>query len=294
MFRHGIDISHHNNINNWSKIKPDFIFYKCTQGITYLDPTYAAFKYNWKGISGAYHFADGGNAKNEADWFCKNAAKDDILILDWEIESINPVAWCQEFIDRVKEKTGKDCWLYTNDVRAVKYAWPKDWKFWIARYGVNDGTQSREPDFKNWSIWQYTSRGKADGVDGNVDLNVSKDDLIFNLNTMTEEHEKNYKKIAEAVAKKVDYDYGDNPSDGETKDILERLDNAFNSIENMEVELVDEMNKNTALNQKIQNQTEMLYAREQQIIELKEKCYGVESMTITQLIKEILNKILKS
>lgn len=167
----GIDISHWNKITDWDKIKKDFIICKCTQGTSYLDPTY---KNNIKEIKkrgilcGAYHFADGGDAKKEAEWFLKNVGEVDFIVLDWEIEHADPVGWCKKFI----EKTG-ECYLYTNDARATKYSWPSDWKFWIARYGVNDGTKSKEPAFKNWNIWQYTSKGKVDGIEGDVDLNTA-------------------------------------------------------------------------------------------------------------------------
>lgn len=60
----------------------------------------------------------------------------------------------------------------------MKYPFPKEWKFWIARYGENDGTKSKEPAFKDWTIWQYTSRGEVDGIEGFVDLNESKESPV--------------------------------------------------------------------------------------------------------------------
>jgi len=169
----GIDLSHWNSVTNWDKLKKYFIIHKCTQGTGYLDSTYEERKDK---IMGSYHYADGGDPIKEANWFIKNS-DENMLVLDWEIEHNNPVDWCSKFIAQVKKKTGKECWLYTNDARAIKYDFPKDWKFWIARYGVNDGTKSMEPKFKDWDIWQYTSRGDIAGVAGFVDMNYVKENI---------------------------------------------------------------------------------------------------------------------
>ena len=50
----------------------------------------------------------------------------------------------------------------------------KDYKFWIAKYGRNDGTwQNRDDCPKDIAYaWQYTSKGHVDGISGNVDLNL--------------------------------------------------------------------------------------------------------------------------
>lgn len=46
-------------------------------------------------------------------------------------------------------------------------------KFWIARYGINDGNldEKYKPNVGEY-IWQYTSRGKVSGINGNVDMNM--------------------------------------------------------------------------------------------------------------------------
>lgn len=178
MFK-GIDISHYNKITDWNKIKADFIIQKCTEGVGYKDSTYDKNKIEIrkKCIFGAYHFARGGDVIKEAEWFLKNLGEiqeDDILVLDWEIQHPNPVGWCKDFLEIVKFKTGLTPYLYINDSTAKKYAWFKDYPFWIARYGVNNGTPSREPDFKDWTIWQYSSRGRVEGISGYVDLNEAK------------------------------------------------------------------------------------------------------------------------
>lgn len=47
-------------------------------------------------------------------------------------------------------------------------------RFWVARYGQNTGRLDNwyKPEGKGIVMWQYTSKGKVDGIEGNVDLNV--------------------------------------------------------------------------------------------------------------------------
>ena len=171
-----IDLSHWNKVNDWTKLKNDFIIHKCTEGATYLDPTYNERKDK---IQASYHFANGGDPIKEADWFIKNS-NEPMLILDWEINHKTPTEWCKKFIDRVKEKTGKDCWFYTNNARARKYQFPGKFK-WIARYKYagGDPRDNGEPDIDyeplaDWDLWQFTSNGKVEGIEGRVDINIAK------------------------------------------------------------------------------------------------------------------------
>jgi lysozyme len=46
---------------------------------------------------------------------------------------------------------------------------------WVAKYGTNNGKIGNSPSVSNWSqydFWQYTSKGKVDGVDGDVDIDL--------------------------------------------------------------------------------------------------------------------------
>lgn len=54
--------------------------------------------------------------------------------------------------------------------------------YWVARYGTNTGRPHPEYDpnekvpaaFGTWDIWQYTSKGSVSGIQGDVDLNLSR------------------------------------------------------------------------------------------------------------------------
>ena len=51
----------------------------------------------------------------------------------------------------------------------------KKYKFWIARYGKNNGKLEEQyrPNVGE-AIWQYTSKGKVNGINGNVDMDIRK------------------------------------------------------------------------------------------------------------------------
>jgi N-acetylmuramoyl-L-alanine amidase CwlA len=53
-------------------------------------------------------------------------------------------------------------------------------------------------------------------------LKITKEYIINLIKPMT--HEANYKKLAQTLAKFVSYDYGDNPNDDETKEILKKFE----------------------------------------------------------------------
>lgn len=44
---------------------------------------------------------------------------------------------------------------------------------WVAKYGTNDGTAQKKPSVNGaCDMWQYTSKGKINGISGNVDVNI--------------------------------------------------------------------------------------------------------------------------
>ena len=182
-----VDISHYQKKIDWNKIK-DPVILKCTESLNYVDPTFKERRdilRTKKLYFGCYHFFRDVDVKKQAKYFLEKSGwqKGEALILDFEINCSNAEEKCKQFMDYLYEKTGEKPYLYTNDSRAKNGKFSKEYPFWIARYGVNNGTKSKEPDFKDWTIWQYTSNGKYDGITGRVDLNYKKDaeekDLIY-------------------------------------------------------------------------------------------------------------------
>jgi lysozyme len=43
---------------------------------------------------------------------------------------------------------------------------------WVAAWGTNNGQPQKRPNVENMGMWQYTSVGKIDGVNGNVDVSL--------------------------------------------------------------------------------------------------------------------------
>ena len=73
---------------------------------------------------------------------------------------------------------GYECNIYSNKNWYKNVFYPDQLaalgcKFWIAAYGLDDGTMNTKykPNVGEY-IWQYTSKGKVDGVPWNVDMNV--------------------------------------------------------------------------------------------------------------------------
>jgi hypothetical protein len=174
----GIDLSHWNNITDYSKIK-DPVILKCTEGLDYVDPTYSVRKSKLNCI-GAYCFFRDVDPVKQAEVFVKTAGEVQFYILDFEIHIDNPVYKCNQFLERVEQLTGKKPIIYLNSSLARAYDWDTSYPLWLANYGNNDGTRHLNPDTGKWdNFWmhQYTSRGKVDGIQGNVDLNFMPNEV---------------------------------------------------------------------------------------------------------------------
>lgn len=191
-----IDISHHQNGIDISQTGVDCVICKATEGNGYTDPCcdkhYQAAKQAGKKL-GVYHFARpdlGNSAEAEADWFIKETKgyhKEAMLILDWERGDLGNVAWAKAWLDRVYQQTGVKPVIYMSASPMNSYDWSSvanaDYGLWVANYGVNDGQPHEEVfnkyPLKNWSfytLWQYTSKGRVNGYNGNVDLNYFSGD----------------------------------------------------------------------------------------------------------------------
>ena len=182
----GVDLSHwQSNFDAFNSV--DFAIIKATEGVGYVDPAcdtlYQRCKKAGK-LLGVYHFARpdlNNSAIAEADWFIKNIQgyiKEAILVLDWESGYLGNVEWAKAFLDRVQEKTGIKALLYASRSPINSFNWSSvanaDYGLWVADYGANTGQECTKPVVKWWPfyiLWQYTSRGRVAGYNGNVDLN---------------------------------------------------------------------------------------------------------------------------
>jgi lysozyme len=181
----GIDVSHWQGAISWKNVKTDFAVIKCSEGINYVDPMFSQNKAGARRVGipcGFYHFATGGNIIDEAKHFVKSVGdiqKGEFIVLD--AETGESPQWCRKFLDEVYRLAGFRPIIYC----PAGNGW--DWSpvvqgnygLWIARYGLNLGFMmaSFPPKIGQWKfyvIWQYTSKGRAAGINGNVDLNYTK------------------------------------------------------------------------------------------------------------------------
>ena len=176
-----------------SAIAADFIIFKATEGVGYVDPdcapSYAEAKAAGK-LLGVYHFArpDGNDPISEANFFVDNIKGyigEAVLVLDWETEPKGNVAWAKQWLDHVVALTGVHPMIYMSASVVNEHDWSSvaaDYALWVARYwdmatDVNyDMTNAGPLPDVNWpngyAMWQWTSRGRLNGYGGDLDCNV--------------------------------------------------------------------------------------------------------------------------
>lgn len=185
----GIDISNWQASLDVTKVPGDFVIIKATEGTTYCNPSMTKH-YNQAvkagKLTGFYHFAYGGVAKQEADFFVEmvyNYIGKSILVLDWEGDAMkNGVSYAKAFLDRVYERTGVRAFIYMSK-SVTTQGWSsvaKNHPLWVAQYadmlpvyGYQENPWTDGKGYGAWdkpTIFQYTSRGQLAGYSGNLDL----------------------------------------------------------------------------------------------------------------------------
>ena len=192
----GIDVASYQSTIVPSKLTTtDFVIVKFTQGIDYLNPyadrQYGGAKSAGK-LLGAYHYAEGGNAKAEAQYFVKalgSRVGECILALDWEgmqnptFGSGKDVTWCLTWLNEVYRLTGSRPLIYMSKSVCRKYDWSavaQNYGLWCAQYGSNGTTDYKNfpwTDSNGFGAWksdtirQYSSHGRITGYGANIDIN---------------------------------------------------------------------------------------------------------------------------
>lgn len=196
----GIDVSHWDAGIDWPKVRATgqrFVFAKATEGIVYKDDT---FKDNWFGaksaglLRGAYHFFRCNvDAKKQADYFIDyvRSVKDDgelAPVLDLEtndgISKEKIVVAAKVWLDRVEAAFGKKPIIYSGQYFLQDFLiqpgggpppWAKDYPLWLAQY-PNQYVEGMKPflprGWFNWAIWQYSDKGRINGINASADMNL--------------------------------------------------------------------------------------------------------------------------
>ncbi|MBX3581380.1 MAG: glycoside hydrolase family 25 protein [Rhizobiaceae bacterium] len=180
----GIDVSHHQGPIDWKRVAADdvaFAIMKATEGGDHLDTLFAgnlpaALK---AGLAvGAYHFFTFCRpGAEQAQNFIATVPRDPRLLppaVDIEFhgncpERPSPEKLREElmaFLAPVEAHFGKPAVIYLPDDAAERYgAVMPDRTHWVR-------SLTRFPERTEWIYWQYSDKGRVDGIEGDVDLNV--------------------------------------------------------------------------------------------------------------------------
>lgn len=190
----GIDISNYQGNIDWARVKASgvqFAYVKATEGATWTDPMFMTNVNGARAVGipvGAYHFArpDQTSAIDEAKHFVSllQSVQTDLMpVLDLE-EPSDPskiavdalVKWTRDFINYVQQATGRKVMLYTGNWFVNRYNGLNnalcDLPLWVANY-ANIPAPPDCGGWTRWTVWQYASDGRVDGINGDVDVNVA-------------------------------------------------------------------------------------------------------------------------
>lgn len=190
----GIDVSTWNGKIDWNAVKRSgvkFALLRLGYGSNITSQDDNTFEYNYThataaGIPiGAYIYSYAANAamaKSEAQ-HCIRVLKGKKLQLpvyiDFEEDSLAGVAYtvAQTWIAEMK-KAGYTPGIYTTSHWFRNYVGEHNVSKWIAYWGNDDGTLCSRPAGSD--IHQYTSKGRINGINGDVDLNYMYNTSILN------------------------------------------------------------------------------------------------------------------
>ena len=220
----GIDVSHYQLDINWKKVAADdkqFAILKCMyEAQSHRKDEYFEENYRQCGIyglsRGVYIFIASSSIadpEGDAKSLLKHLADRPLeygIWLDYEADVLR-----RQGKAKIEEMT----YIYSNLFRSAGYYTGiycnKDWydnvisdklkndfDFWIARYPKRDQgdyhpSSKLRPNYRTAVAWQYSSKGKVDGIKGNVDLDVDFDGVV---NLIAKEP---YKKTNLEIAKEV-------------------------------------------------------------------------------------------
>ena len=179
---HGIDLSHYQGTVFWEtvgKSKMAYVYLKATEGGTRIDDKYKQnidLAHNYGLKVGSYHFyrpkVDQEEQLRNFMAQCRPGDQDLLPMIDVETRSGMPREEFRDslakFLSLVEEAYRQRPLVYTgtNFYNANLQGLLDDYKLMIAQYS------SREPvltDGKEYLLWQYSAKGRLDGINGFVD-----------------------------------------------------------------------------------------------------------------------------
>lgn len=187
-----LDLSNNNNNPNFQTLKKngvEGVMLKVSEGATFVDPVFQ----NWAGRAraagmrvGGYHFAqpNGGDPIAEARHFAKHLGtvrrRDFKPALDLEANPGNLSwdeleVWARAFNQEVKRLNGHVPMFYASRywIEKMKPTTPVGGALWLAHWSLNGEPFNPVPPapWVRVPMHQYTSKGRINGISGNVDKN---------------------------------------------------------------------------------------------------------------------------
>lgn len=182
----GIDVSHHNGKINYSKLSctdNQFVIAKATEGEKFVDPMFArnmanCRQYNF--LHGAYHYVRGDvdpvmQAQRFVSVLRHEADPCTLLALDVEDATLTrlPSRMVGEIVYTMVAEIYASLVTYPLIYTSEKFMRTDTFKElsglcggWLAKWGA---AKPKRSDL-NTTIWQYSSAGRVDGIQGNVDM----------------------------------------------------------------------------------------------------------------------------
>ena len=192
----GIDVSEYQGYIDYSKVKNagiQIVYIKASQGTTIEDPYFRTNYDNAKseGLKvGFYHFLTARNEDDaiaEAEFFSSvisGTSPDCRLAMDFEVfdglsvEKINQISFA--FLQKLQELTNKEYVVYSDAFNArtvFSRELAESYPLWIAEYDVN--LPSSTGNWDEWIGFQYSDKGRIDGITGDVDLDRFTQDIFL-------------------------------------------------------------------------------------------------------------------
>ena len=190
---HGIDLSKHNKVINWELVSKevDFVILRAGGNFNgfYKDSKFERYYNACKMYDipvGAYYDCGkefyttemGNKCAEHFRGLLSGKVLEYPVYMDIEVTPAKyrklitdaSIAFC-ETMEGYKYFTG----IYASDISGFQGLLQKErleqFSFWVARYG-------NKPSYvKNYGIWQHSSKGRINGIEGNVDLDTSYRDF---------------------------------------------------------------------------------------------------------------------
>ncbi|CAM4237990.1 lysozyme [Paenibacillus endophyticus] len=181
----GLDVSHYQGKVNWTAVadtnKYQFVYMKATEGHDYADDRFAQ---NWERakengfLTGAYHFfSTRSSGAEQAEHF--------ISIVPVEKGSMPPVIDLEITLNHDPAVIERELKSMIGMLEAVYHQKPilyvtydtynqytatgfENYEIWIRDIVKHPALKNKQ----EWLLWQYCNRGRVDGIDAYVDINV--------------------------------------------------------------------------------------------------------------------------